>query len=107
MAKIQDLEKKILYYKQLYYQGQPEISDQDFDELEEKLRSLDPDNHVLKLVGSAVSGSKKIKHDKKMLSLNKTYSEEELKKWIDKEEVLSTYKIDGVSCSLIYEDGKF
>ena len=37
----------------------------------------------------------------------KTYKLEELDQWIGSEEVISTLKLDGVSCSLIYKDGKF
>lgn len=38
-----------------------------------------------------------------MLSLQKTYNIEELKKWKKEKETISIFKIDGVSCSLIYE----
>ena len=41
-----------------------------------------------------------------MLSLDKTYSHEELKKWIQDKKVISTPKIDGMSGSLIYKEGK-
>ena len=40
-----------------------------------------------------------------MLSLEKTYDEKVLHKWIDNREVVSIFKIDGSSCSLIYENG--
>ncbi len=41
-----------------------------------------------------------------MLSLNKTYKVDELERWADKKEVISTFKIDGSSCSLVYEKGR-
>lgn len=105
MDRIQELEELIRYHKAKYYQGNPEISDQDFDKLEDELRKKDPDNRVLNIVGTSPRGNKKVKHATKMLSLNKTYKEEELLNWIDKYEVVSTFKIDGVSCSLVYENG--
>jgi DNA ligase (NAD+) len=106
MNTIKDLEREILKHKVLYYQGVPEISDHEFDALEDKLRSLDPENNVLSLVGSAPKSGNKIKHDTKMLSLNKSYNFDELLNWIEDKEVLITHKIDGVSCSLIYKDGR-
>ena len=41
-----------------------------------------------------------------MLSLEKTYDPKEIFKWVDNHDVISTFKIDGTSCSLIYENGK-
>ena len=105
LRKIKELERQILKHKALYYQGRPEVSDYKYDQLEEDLRQLDPDNPILNIVGGELDSSYKKKHDMKMLSLNKTYSREELEKWIGEEEVVSTYKIDGVSCSLLYENG--
>lgn len=99
------LAQQILKHKNLYYAGKPIISDFEFDELEEQLRKLDPDHPVLKMVGAEVKSNKKIKHDKKMLSLGKTYSEKDLLDWAQKDKIVSTFKIDGSSCSLIYEDG--
>lgn len=42
-----------------------------------------------------------------MLSLEKTYEVSDLFKWIGGREVVSAYKIDGISCSLIYKKGVF
>lgn len=103
---ITKLEKEIIKHKILYYQGHPEISDHEYDQLEEKLKELSPTSRVLSVVGSQVDGgNEKVQHKYKMLSLNKTYHEDELKKWIDSREIISLYKIDGVSCSLVYEQG--
>ena len=106
MNRIDKLAALILKHKTLYYQGHPEISDLEFDKLEEELKLLDPHNSVLSLVGSTSSQSDKIKHDKKMLSLEKTYILEDLLSWKGNEDVLSTLKLDGISCSIIYENGK-
>jgi len=105
-TKVQELEQKILRHKELYYKGSPEISDEAFDKLESQLRDIDPKNPVLQMVGyEAKDTTNKVPHQRKMLSLDKTYSEEELKKWIDDKPVVSVFKIDGSSCSLIYENG--
>jgi DNA ligase (NAD+) len=73
MSRIQKLEAEIIKHKALYYQGRPEITDSAYDKIEEELRKLDPKNPTLQIVGSTTSASDKIKHDKKMLSLEKTY----------------------------------
>jgi DNA ligase (NAD+) len=106
MSRVQELEKLILRYKALYYRGSPEISDLDYDKLEDELRELDPKNYTLTLVGTSIKSGSKIKHSSKMLSLDKTYSLEDLKKWVDEKAVLSTPKIDGMSGSLIYRHGQ-
>jgi DNA ligase (NAD+) len=102
----QELENLILTHKELYYQGKAKISDEAFDELERELRDLDPSNPVLQLVGhKQIDNGLKVEHQKKMLSLDKTYDEKDLIKWIGKEDVVSVFKIDGSSCSLIYDKG--
>ncbi len=104
--RIHELEKLILHHKERYYLGQAEISDEKYDQLEEELKKLDPQNPVLQLVGfKQTEALSKVEHQRKMLSLDKTYEEKDLAKWADKQDVLSVYKIDGSSCSLIYENG--
>jgi DNA ligase (NAD+) len=105
-SRIQELEKLILHHKELYYRGQAEISDESYDLLEEELKALDPENPVLEIVGHLlVEDREKVPHTKKMLSLEKTYSEDELLKWTGERDVVSVLKIDGSSCSLIYRNG--
>lgn len=106
MDRVKELEELIKYHKAKYYQGNPEISDVDYDKLEDELKKKDPSNRVLEIVGSVPSGSKKVEHATKMLSLNKTYKLDELMSWKGDHEIVSTYKIDGVSCSLVYEEGR-
>lgn len=106
--RIQELSDKILYYKALYYRGEPEISDQEFDSLEKRLKALDPENPVLYLVGSdEVKGS--VLHDPPMLSARKAIEGlAEVNAWYDKvqdKQIISSYKVDGLSLSIIYEEG--
>ncbi len=104
--RIQELEKLILHHKERYYLGHAEISDEQYDHLEAELKSLDPENPVLQLVGfKQTELLDKVVHQKKMLSLDKTYEDKDLLRWVGKEEILSIFKIDGSSCSLIFEDG--
>lgn len=104
--RIQELEKLIVKHRELYYSGKAEISDEKYDKLEDELKELDPLNPVLQIVGSKLEESaNKAPHQRKMLSLDKTYDEKDLLKWIGKEQVVSIFKLDGSSCSLIYENG--
>ena len=106
MSRITALHDLILKHKALYYQGRPEINDAEFDQLELELKKLDPENSALLIVGTVSSSSEKVKHERKMLSLEKTYLLEDLLSWKGEEEVISTMKLDGVSCSLVYDNGK-
>lgn len=105
MKKTEELEALIKHHKALYYQGRPEIKDSEYDKLEERLRGIDPESSALEIVGTTQTGIK-VKHNTKMLSLNKTYKLDDLEKWIEDRPVVSTLKIDGISCSLEYRDGK-
>lgn len=106
MNRIKVLEDLILKHKALYYQGRPEITDAEFDRLEDELKKLDPQNAALSVVGTTSSASDKIKHDKKMLSLEKTYVLDDLLSWKGHEDILSTMKLDGISCSIVFDNGK-
>jgi len=99
------LESEVLRHKKLYYLGNPEISDEEYDALEEELKELDPESYVFSIIGSEEISEQKVKHESKMLSLNKVYSLDELEKWREKKDVVSTFKIDGSSCSLVYKNG--
>ena len=104
---VRDLEQEITRHKALYYQGRPEISDEDYDRLEAKLKQLDPTNPVLELVGSPLDQSTdKIRHQRRMLSLEKTYEASDIADFLKLGPLVSIFKIDGSSCSLIYEDGR-
>jgi DNA ligase (NAD+) len=104
--RIQELEKLVIHHKEKYYAGQAEISDEKYDQLENELKKLDPANPVLSVVGSKVSDAGiKVEHQKRMLSLDKTYEEKDLLRWMGKEDVISIFKYDGSSCSLVYEKG--
>lgn len=104
--KISELETKIIFHKGLYYSGRPEISDTDFDLLEAELKLIDPNNQSLNIVGSISTSLEKVQHESKMLSLSKTYKTDDLLSWANISPVVSMYKVDGVSCSVIYKNGR-
>jgi DNA ligase (NAD+) len=120
---IQELTDKINYHNHLYYQqNRTEISDYDFDQMLEKLINLEkqfpefilPDSPTQRVGGSITKEFISVQHRYPMLSLGNTYSEEELRdfdrrvgKGLDGEayEYFCELKFDGVSISLVYENG--
>jgi len=122
--RIESLREKIRYYEYLYYvQDQPEISDADFDKLMQQLKALETEHPSLvtadsptqRVEGKPREGFVKVPHSLPMLSLDNTYSEEELRGWERRVHELSgrrdvdyvcELKLDGMSLALIYENGK-
>src|SRR3979490_87586 len=121
--KIETLREKIRHHEHLYYVlDQPEISDADFDGLAQQLQQLEtehptlitPDSPTQRVGGKPREGFVKIRHSSPMLSLDNTYSEEELRAWERRVHELSgrkdvdyvcELKLDGMSLALVYEDG--
>jgi DNA ligase (NAD+) len=106
-ARVDELADALLKHKRLYYGGKPQISDAEYDKLEEELRRVSPTHPVLQMVGSDANhdGGAKIRHDQPMLSLQKTYDRDELAAWMGDRPTLATIKVDGISLSVIYEGG--
>jgi DNA ligase (NAD+) len=122
--KIEALREKIRRHEYLYYVlDQPEISDADFDKLMRELKDLEAerpeliaaDSPTQRVGGKPREGFVKVPHSSPMLSLDNTYSEEELRDWERRVHQLSgqsdvdyvcELKLDGMSLALIYEDGK-
>ena len=119
---------EILKHNENYYdKNNPLISDKDYDELkreildlEKKYKFLTSDNSPSKIVGFKPSKNfRKVKHRVSMLSLSNAFNEEDLinfeKKiinFLDKKKDLQIEysaepKIDGISASLFYKNGKF
>lgn len=100
------LADRILYYKAKYYDGKSEITDSEYDKLENQLRDLDPKNPVLMIVGNGKYGT--VKHEKPMLSCRKAKNISEVEKWLANYNypvVSVSFKVDGMSLSLTYENG--
>ena len=122
--KINALREKLNHHNYLYYvQSTPEITDEEYDRLMRELIELEKKNPSLQdpmspsqRVGSDIeSGFAQVKHQYPMLSLDNTYTREEInefaariKKTIPSEQVdyVCELKYDGVSISLIYAQGK-
>ena len=122
--KIEALREKIRHHEYLYYVlDNPEISDLEFDKLMQQLKDLEADHPSLvnqdsptqRVGGKPREGFVKVPHSSPMLSLDNTYSEEELRAWERRVHELSgrkdvdyvcELKLDGMSLALVYEDGK-
>lgn len=104
---IHELETQIVYYATKYYSGEPEISDEAFDALVDKLRSLNPYSKVLKTGwGFEVNGDK-VKHKYGHVgSLDKAKSFEEIPDRFKDKTVYISPKLDGLSAVAYYENGK-
>lgn len=97
-----------------YYQESREImSNFEYDRLYDELAGLEREtgtifgNSPTQNVGyEAVSSLVKERHEKPMLSLNKTKSVEELKEWLGSEQGLLSWKMDGLTIVLTYEGGE-
>jgi DNA ligase, NAD-dependent len=121
--KIIDLTEKINYHNDLYYQqNRSEISDAEFDALLRQLEDLEkqfpelraPDSPTQRVGGTITKEFPTVFHQYPMLSLGNTYSEQELRDFDgrvsraldgDPYEYFCELKFDGVSISLIYENG--
>lgn len=98
----------------VYYQESNEImSNQEYDMLYDELEALEKElgitlsNSPTVNVGyQVVSGLPKENHPRPMLSLDKTKSVDDLKQWLGDKEGLLSWKLDGLTIVLTYEDGR-
>lgn len=109
----------------LYYvEAAPELSDREFDRLLEELTSIEkdhpelatPDSPTRRVGGTPIEGFAKVSHRVPMLSIDNSYNANDLRKFdadvrksVPPGEAVSytvELKIDGVSISMLYEDGR-
>jgi DNA ligase (NAD+) len=94
-----------------YNSDKPLMSDSEFDELEEKLRKLDPENSYFSSVGIIQPQGEKIRHSTPMLSMAKAKNMEDVKTWLKRlagVEITGFVlepKIDGLSATCRYKGG--
>jgi DNA ligase (NAD+) len=122
--RIETLRDKIRHHEYRYYVlDDPEITDAEFDQLMNRLKGLEAEHPGLITVdspsqrvgGKPREGFVKVPHSSSMLSLDNTYSEDELRNWERRVHELSgrkdieyvcELKLDGMSLALRYEDGR-
>jgi DNA ligase (NAD+) len=70
-------------YNQAYRQGNPMVSDAEYDALVEKLRAKAPDHPFLQAVEpEQFSGKREVRHPAPMLSIEKAYTREQLERFV-------------------------
>jgi DNA ligase (NAD+) len=122
--RIDRLRAEIRRHDYLYYVlNQPEISDQQYDKLFAELKSLEgkfpglitPDSPTQRVSEKPLEGFKTVRHAVPMLSMDNTYSAEELRAFDERVakgleshdyDYVVELKIDGVAISIRYEKGK-
>ena len=117
------MDKRILRIKKLtillneateeYDKGTPIMTDEEWDNLYFELKTLEEEcdfffknSPTHKIHFKKVSELKKVKHNHPMLSLNKTKDIKEVESFIKGYEWIAMAKMDGLTCSLRYVDGK-
>ncbi len=122
----EELKAEIRRHDRLYASANPEISDQQYDELVKELERIEErhpdwvrtDSPTQTLWGTALSSDfEEVAHLRPMLSLANTYSEAEVRQFHERmlgevgepERIAYTCepKVDGVAVSLLYEEGRF
>ena len=119
------LVEEIFRYDRAYYvDAQPVISDQDYDRLYRELLDLEAkhpelsisDSPSQRVGGEPLEGFDTVQHALPMMSLDNTYSQDEVREFIDRVQKLLPDesldwivepKADGIAISLRYEDGQF
>ncbi|MGD0898034.1 MAG: NAD-dependent DNA ligase LigA [Thermoguttaceae bacterium] len=122
-AEIARLRDEIRHHDYLYYvAARPEISDQEYDRLMERLKRLEaghpelvaPDSPTQRIGDQPVAELPQVEHRVPMLSIENTYSIEELRqfgqrtaKFLGGEPIewVVELKVDGVAVSLVYDEG--
>jgi len=121
---IDQLKELINYHNNLYYNlDNPILSDTQYDELYKKLKDLEDkypqfrtkDSPTQRVGGQASRSFTAVTHRVPMLSLDNSYNEADIRAWheraskilqTDTFEMVLESKIDGISCSLTYENGQ-
>jgi len=122
--RVAQLRRKIEEHDRRYYQeAAPIISDREYDRLYRELLDLEtqfpqlvsPDSPTQRVGGKPLEAFAQIAHQVPMLSLDNTYSEEEVASFYaritrllpnERIPVVIEPKVDGVAVSLLYENGR-
>ena len=110
---MRELVEKLNYYTKLYDEGNPAISDKEWDNMYFQLQELEKEFGVIlsnsptiKINYTVKNSLEKVEHNHPMLSLQKTKSEEEVVNFLKGHDAISMAKMDGLTCSLLYKNGE-
>ena len=111
-SKIRELIEYLKYHTKCYDEGHPEISDVEWDRHYFELQRLEHeysiyfnDSPTQNISYEVVNSLEKVVHNHDMLSLEKTKALNEVKDFLGNVPYLAMCKMDGLTCSLKYENG--
>src|SRR3954465_3145779 len=114
-ARVQELAAAITAHRAAYYAGTPTVSDFEYDQLEDELRTLlrehpdlAPDPNPLEQVGAPAVLHAPVRHDRPMLSLEKATTPEQVEAFMARfpnQRVVVMPKLDGLSLSIVSDRG--
>ncbi|HEX6258286.1 MAG TPA: NAD-dependent DNA ligase LigA [Candidatus Saccharimonadales bacterium] len=124
--RVKKLRDQLNQYSYEYHAlDQPSVSDAVYDTLFAELKKLEaehpelitPDSPTQRIGNVPISKFEKVEHRMRMISLNDVFSREEVEAWLRRTRKLAPQldeaveffvdiKMDGLACSLIYQDGQ-
>ena len=112
--RIDYLTEKLNEASRAYYtDGAEIITNYEYDEMYDELLALEDetgyirdDSPSINVGYETAAGLPKVEHEIKMLSLNKTKDRDELKAWLGDQVGLLSWKLDGLTVGLTYENGR-
>ena len=115
VLRMKELIKKIAEADQAYFRDdKPIMTDREYDAMMEELKKLETETGVIfagsptqKVPGEAKKGLEQVRHSKPMLSANKTKSVQEFVDFARNQDVVLSWKLDGLTLVLRYEKGRF
>ena len=97
-----------------YLHDNPIMSDKQYDDLVAELEKIENETGVIMsnsplhyVPGKILNGLDKVVHSKPMLSANKTKDMNEIGNFIGNKDVVQTWKLDGLTIVVRYENGKY
>jgi DNA ligase (NAD+) len=115
IEKIKKLTTELLQYCHEYYVlDNPSITDKEYDAKWDQLKALEDEANfwlanspTRQVQGQILNGFQKVTHSKPMLSAAKTKDLNEIKKFVGNNEFYCSYKLDGLTLVVRYQNGKF
>ena len=111
--KMRYMTDKLNYWTKKYDEGNPEVSDKEWDDMYFTLLDFETtmdfayeDSPTRKVNYQVVNQLDKVKHNHKMLSLEKTKSLDNVIMFSNNRQMAAMAKVDGLTCSLRYINGK-
>jgi DNA ligase (NAD+) len=112
IEKIQELVRYLNDCTKAYDEGNPIITDEEYDNKYFELKKLEEETNIIlsnsptqTIPYDVVNALSKVEHNHKMLSLDKTKSLVDVSAFLGNHNYLIMCKMDGLTCSLTYKDG--